>query len=365
MSKQRHGAITPCSPRHRPRGVSDRWPKREALRPDEKRSVVHKGPLNTETDALRHVRFAGRPAIAGSRPWQRGKLSSPPQAPAARACERPGEFVSWVFARAGLDAENYRGEPLARRLGACLRALRAGSEAQAREAMEQRPDLLGAAISSLLIGVTDFFRDPPVFDALATKVLPAFQPSPIRGLRVWSAGCSNGAELYSVAILLAKAGLLEGSFLLGSDCRPDAVEHARKAVYKTANLRRIEPAERRRHFEQAGGAWRPIERLRRHVHWKVADLGRGVEPGPWDLILWRNVAIYLRSHAAAAAWQGLAGALAPGGVLVVGKAERAPVELPLIAVRRCIYRAPGSILVRGPLPESTTPEGPRAPETCI
>ena len=82
---------------------------------------------------------------------------------------------------------------------------------------------------------------------------------------------------------------------------------------------------------------RPVESLRRHAHWKVADLCRNIEEGPWDIILWRNMAIYLAPDAAAAIWRGLAAALAPGGVLVVGKAERPPIELELAGVGRYIY----------------------------
>lgn len=289
-------------------------------------------------DALRHVRFAGRPISAARPPRRPPRLSSPAASVAAPTSELPGPFVSWVLHRAGLDAASYRGQPLERRVSACLRALRAHSEAEARQILEDRVDLLATAVDALLIGVTEFFRDGAVFEALGTEVL-AKRASRGRPLRVWSAGCSTGAELYSVAILLSEAGLLKGSFLLGSDCRHDAIERAKAALYNADDLRKVDPSDRPRHFEKAGSLWRPAEPLRRHVHWKVADLDRHVEPGPWDMILWRNMAIYLRAGAAASVWRRLESALAPGGVVVVGKAERPPAELRLICVRRCIYRA--------------------------
>lgn len=289
-------------------------------------------------DALRHVRFVGRPKIAATCFPVRIKPLSPAAtyAPAQRQ-ERPGEFISWVFECAGLAVDSYRGEPLQRRLSACLRALHAKTEAQARKMLEQRPDLMPTAIGALLIGVTEFFRDPPVFEALRTEVLPELA-SPGRPLRVWSAGCSNGAELYSLAILLAQAGLLEGSFLLGSDCRSDAIEQARAASYNSSELRNIRPSDLPIYFYEVGGFRQSIEPLRRHVHWKVADLTRGIEKGPWDLILWRNMSIYMKAGAAASVWRGLVSALSPEGLLIVGRAERPPAELPLIHVKRCIYR---------------------------
>ena len=283
------------------------------------------------SDPLQHIRFAGR------LPPKAALLRKHAGTVAAHPASQPDVFIAWVFERAGLTPANYRGEPLRRRLTTCLRALHARTEAHARQILEQQPDMLATAIRALIIGVTEFFRDAPVFATLRTEVLPGLPPRS-RPLRVWSAGCSNGAELYSLAILLAEADLLTGSFLLGTDCRHDAVEEARSARYTISQLRSVKPTERDRHFEKVEGGWRPAASLRRCVHWKVADLGKGVEQGPWDLILWRNVAIYLQPEAAETIWRGLASVLAPRGVLVVGKAERPPASLGLVSVRRCVYR---------------------------
>ena len=111
-----------------------------------------------------------------------------------------------------------------------------------------------------------------------------------------------------MAILLSEAGLLERSHLLGTDCRGDAIERARLGHYDAAMLKLVrcdagqvlQPAGAQ-HVAGAGVGvptrtrrGRPVEALRRQVHWKVADLLAGVEEGPWDIILWRNTAIYLR-----------------------------------------------------------------------
>lgn len=325
------------------------------------------GEFVSRTDALRHVRFAGRPTAAVPQPPRRAKSpSSLVRSASSRSSEQPGQFASWILQLAGLAVEGYRGEPLARRLTACLRALHVNTEEQARHILEQKPELLPTAINAMLIGVTGFFRDSPVFEILRTEVLPKLAALH-RPLRVWSAGCSSGEELYSVAILLARMGLLEDSFLLGTDCRHGAIEQAKQALYSSHDLRNIEPSPRQQYFEQADKLWRPIGPLRRQVHWKVSDLGRCVEKGPWDLILWRNMAIYLRPPTATAIWQGLASVLAPEGVLVVGKAEQPPVELPLICVRRCVYRAYSSSggPPPGPQQKPSKQRGRRAPETSV
>ena len=202
--------------------------------------------------------------------------------------------------------------------------------------LERRPVLLETAVSSLLIGVTEFFREPVVFDHLRAW-LAARGPGR-RALRIWSAGCSSGAELYSMGILLAEAGLLGQSFLLGSDCRGDALEAARRALYQPMALRQTPPALRAKYFEPVAGAYRPVAALRQQARWKQGDLLTGVEPGPWDIILWRNAAIYLRQPAAEAIWRRLAGQLAPQGCIVAGKAERPPAGIGLTLAQRSIYR---------------------------
>ena len=101
---------------------------------------------------------------------------------------------------------------------------------------------------------------------------------------------------------------MERSFLLGTDCRIEAVERACSALYDATAVRPLEPDVRHRYFEPVGNRWRPVELLRRQTCWKVADLAEQIEDGPWDIILWRNLAIYLTAKPAAAIWRQLTGA---------------------------------------------------------
>ena len=287
---------------------------------------------------LRHVYFEGKrtSGTVGNRKPGNHEPSAQPSAPVSdHTPEHPG--IAWILEQGGLDLSAYRREPLARRLPACLRAIKARSMDHAREILENRPELLPAAISSLLIGVTEFFRDPPVFEALRTRVLPGLtRPSP--PLRILSAACSTGAELCSVAILLAEAGILDRAFLLGTDCRTDAVERSRSGLYEPSALATVKTGIMDKYFEANGDYWSPVGALQRKMHWKVSDINHEVEDGPWDIILWRNTAIYLNPSAAEKVWRQLVTTLAPGGFLVTGKAERPPVGLNLVQTSRCIYR---------------------------
>lgn len=255
----------------------------------------------------------------------------------ARCASQPapacGLLAPYVLAQAGLDPLHYRAVPLERRIAACLRALGADSEAEAVAKIDAHPELHRVALDTLLIGVSEFFRDPPVFETLQDMVVPGlFRP------RVASIGCASGAELYSVAILLAEAALLDGAELLGTDCRASAIESARAGEFAPSELTHVGPARMARFFDKTPSGFRVARALRSRTTWNVGDVTQALAARPLDLVLCRNITIYLQHDAAERLVTTLVSALVPGGVLVVGKAERPPDALGLTPIARCVYR---------------------------
>jgi chemotaxis methyl-accepting protein methylase len=246
-------------------------------------------------------------------------------------------LLAWLLRQAGLNVRAYRPRALERRLAACLRQLGTPTRAAAREALAARPDLVGSALNAVLIGVTDFFRDSAVWDQFARESLPDLLASR-RALRVYSAGASTGNELYSVAMLLAEAGVLAGSDLCGVDCRPDAIGAARAGMFDEAALARVSPEWRERYFQPTWGGYQVRPSLRNALRWRVGDLFAFEELATWDVILFRNVAIYLEESHATRAWEYLCDQLSPGGVLMTGKAEKPPHYLPLRRVGPALYQ---------------------------
>jgi chemotaxis methyl-accepting protein methylase len=295
------------------------------------------------TDPLRHLDFTGVPRKTRWRRRHVGTLRLRQRASAPFAGTQTTEpinpFIAWVFNQAGLDAGRYRSAALHRRLGACLRALRASCVEDARAIVERDPARLKVALSALLLGVTQFFRDPAVFEDLR-RLMPGLAHCG-RGLRVWSAACSQGQELYSLAMTLLELDLLSGSELLGTDCRADAIAGAARGEYAQAEVEGLRPDLRDRCFvpvEGRPGFLRVAADVRRHTGWQTDDLLRGGRPGPWDLICWRNHAIYLEPAATESVWRRLVKELRPGGLLVTGRAERPNRLLPLRRIAGCIYR---------------------------
>ena len=246
-------------------------------------------------------------------------------------------FLRFLFKEAGLDLYQYRLRTLKRRINACLRTLHAGNFTDARRVVQQKPALLAAAVSTMVIGVTSFFRDATVWEQMRNEVISALFKGRY-GLAIWCLGCSDGNELYSLAVLLAEMKLLHRCHLLGTDCRVDAVKRARAGHFDAAAIKSVPQDFLSRYFIQEQAHWRVIPAIRDAIHWRRADVLTLHEPGIWDLILCRNMTMYLAPEASAVLFPRLEMSLRPGGVLVLGKAERPLAASHLSSVGPCIYR---------------------------
>ena len=296
----------------------------ELTRPNKYRHVVFTGPYGSTARLI---------DLAPPRTRSHGVSSAAND----RLTEEEHTFIYSLFACAGLDAHAYRSESLRRRLHACLRAVRASSILEARRALAANPVLVSVAINAMVIGVSSFFRDAAIYDEIAFNILPSLFRTH-GSARVWSVGCSDGQELYSVAILLAELGLLDGCYLLGTDCRSEAIQRARDGYYDATAIRHVPQAWVAKYFHRQTDRWRMVSALRTAVQWRTADVTRVQEPGVWDLILCRNMAMYLRPEASGRLWETFETALRPGGYLVLGKAERPVNARRLSPVGPCVYR---------------------------
>jgi len=293
-----------------------------------------------DTRELEHIRFSGWSAAALPRPSRSTAAEPPSQHLSPEVDPEPlHELLRVVLSASGLDPDHYRSASMIRRIPACLRALGVQTPEQALDRLRQRPELLACALDTLLIGVSEFFRDPGVVAALA-QWLPVIARQRDRHLRAWSAGCGGGAELYSLAILLDQAGLLAGSILLGTDCRATAIAEANRGVFHEREMGKVPAAVRDRYFRPQGEAFRVVLPAQGRITWEVRNALGERDEGEWDVILCRNVAIYLKRRSSDHLWTTLVSCLRPGGLLVVGDAER-PAIPDLTLLNRCIYRKSG------------------------
>jgi chemotaxis protein methyltransferase CheR len=204
------------------------------------------------------------------------------------------------------------------------RALGEDPMALARRAAAREPDAVAALVDHALVGETALWRHPAQLEAIGRFAARA--PGP---LSIWCAGCASGEEPYGVAMALLEAGRSgRGDRILGTDVSERALAAARAGLYGPRALRGLPDALARRWLDPAGAGGErrvgdPVRMLASFARHNVAadPLPAGA---PFDLVLCRNVLIYFEPSAATAALERLAGALRPGGALVLG-----PVELPL------------------------------------
>jgi chemotaxis protein methyltransferase CheR len=209
---------------------------------------------------------------------------------------------------------------LQERLAACLdRVARAAG--QTRDAYAASLAVDPGAFERLLDCVTvqesGFFRHPDQFAALAQEVLPTLEGPAV----VWSAGCANGQEAYSLAMELAASGRLDWQ-VLATDISAAAVARTRAGRYATAEVAGI-PLVHRRWLRPAGDRWEVDPGLRARVRVEQANLTGGfpAAPGHCQVVFCRNVLIYLSRSVAESFLSGLAGWLAPGGLVFLGYSE--------------------------------------------
>lgn len=191
---------------------------------------------------------------------------------------------------------------------------------------DARSPLAREVVEALLNHETSFYRDPAAFRLLVTDGLAAVAARrPERRLRLWSAGCATGQEAYSLALAAGRAGSPVAGWdvsILGTDFSHAAVEQAERGIYSHFEIQRGLPiGEMMANFEPEGEAWRARAELRARVTFRQHNLLDPPPPGRFDVILCRNVLLYFAPERRRAVLDGLAGAIAPDGLLMLGAGE--------------------------------------------
>jgi chemotaxis protein methyltransferase CheR len=248
--------------------------------------------------------------------------SSPSSAPAGASPDY-GRFCAGVKTLCGIELGHYRPAQMERRLRSF--AERAGHSDLDAYLARLRRDVTArdAFLDRMTINVSELFRNPERFAELERDHLPALAARSRAGaLKVWSAGCSYGAEPYSLAILLREMAPRAPHEVLATDIDRTVLARAREGRFSDQDLRSVTPARRARWFEETAEGPRAVAGLRGAIRFSHLDLLSDAYPGGCDLILCRNVVIYFNEDAKERLYAGFFRALRPGGILFVGSTER-------------------------------------------
>ena len=194
--------------------------------------------------------------------------------------------------------------------------------------MGKEPSLSQQVVEALLNNETYFFRDRAPFDLLSRYALPELlqRRAKNRRIRIWSAGCSTGQAVYSLAMLFAEDAENWRGWtidILGSDVSTQCVDRARIGTYSQFEVQRgLGINQMIQWFEETDDGWRAAEALRRPLRFQVHNiLEPPPHPGDFDIVLCRNVLLYLSPEKKALAFERLATSMAEDGWLMLGAGE--------------------------------------------
>jgi len=252
----------------------------------------------------------------------------------------------------GHDFKHYKRATVLRRIERRMQVTGQSDLSAYYQYLQNNPEETKALLGDMLIGVTNFFRDREAFEALERDVVPQLVSAAVSAhpekeeIRVWSAGCSTGEEAYSLAMLLNDQLQLDASAasmqLFATDIDERAISIGRAGLYPQAIVTDVPPSRLRHYFIKEDDHYRIRKEIREKVLFAKHSLLSDPPFSQIDLIVCRNLLIYLDREVQREILQMFHFALRPGGFLFLGSSESADACHELFAPvdkRNRIFRA--------------------------
>ena len=267
---------------------------------------------------------------------QGGRLQLPSEeAPAARAEPEPRvsdneqalrEILAFLKVRSGRDFSYYKRATVLRRIARRMRVNAVDDLPGYLSYLHLHPGEAAALLQDILISVTNFFRDPEEFEALAQHIPSLFEnKGPGDTLRIWVPACATGEEAYSLAILLHEhARTLEAPpaiQVFATDLDEQAIHTARRGLYPPTIAADVSPERLRRFFTQEAGGYCIRREIRDSVLFAMHDVLGDSPFSRVDLVSCRNLLIYLSREAQGRVLDVFHFALRAHGMLFLGNSE--------------------------------------------
>ncbi len=249
------------------------------------------------------------------------------------------EFCVFLRSLCGIDLTQYKRPQMERRLRSYYSTRGITKLTDSFEQLRRDPECLDALLDRITINVSQLWRNPEQWDLIEKRILPELAST--GQIRAWSAGCSYGAEAYTLATLCHLVAPRARTLVQGTDIDKRMVAKARIGEFTDEDARSAPRRQLEAGFDQIESGWRAKLAVRSLTRFDVGDLLK-VTPRPdsYDLILCRNTVIYFSEPIRDELHVRLAGGLRAGGYLVIGSTERVaqPGDLGLATTHPFIYR---------------------------
>lgn len=239
------------------------------------------------------------------------------------------KILKFIHQSKGLDLHSYRDKFIYRRLRLRMQTTKVLGADEYIGLLEKSPEEYALFLDALSINVTEFFRDPDVFEAFKKNVLARLiarkAASDFRSLRIWSSACASGEEAYSLAILV-KEELKDRHDLivkiLATDIDAQALETAQKAAYPLKELKKIHKDILKKYFTSTDNeTYCLTDEIKQMVKFQRHNIFYTPEFKNIDVIFCRNILIYLSREQMIELFKKFHQLLNPQGYLVLGKVE--------------------------------------------
>lgn len=241
------------------------------------------------------------------------------------------KILVMLRSKTGHDFAQYKHNTLCRRIERRMGIHQIDRTDEYLRFLQTNPQELELLFKELLIGVTSFFRDPAAWEQLQGEIIPALLESRPAGgtLRAWSVGCSTGEEAYSLAMVFKEAleqvrpAVHFKLQIFATDLDRDAIDKARQAVYPANIVADVSPERLRRFFVQEATGYRVGKEIREMVTFATHNIIMDPPFTRLDILICRNLLIYLRAEVQKKVLPLFHYSLNPGGIMFLGCAETA------------------------------------------
>jgi len=237
------------------------------------------------------------------------------------------DLLAFIRDSRGFDFTGYKRSSLGRRVRKRMTDVGMDDYVDYRDRLESSAEEFRHLFDTILINVTDFFRDADAWSFLQSDVVPELVASldPSEEIRVWSAGCSSGEEAYSLAIIFAEIlgaeAYLNRVKIYGTDVDEDALREARAGLYSSNALKGLPEDLRKNYFEPSGTQFAFRSDLRRRVIFGRHDITSDAPISRLNLLVCRNTMMYFNVETQSQIIERFHFALQEGSHLFLGKAE--------------------------------------------
>lgn len=229
-------------------------------------------------------------------------------------------FLQNLQRRKGLDLTGYKRPQMERRINSLMRSLQISDYDAYLDLMGKEQQHWRKFIDTLTINVSEFYRNPPQWEILKTKIIPELLKQ-TNSLKLWCAGCSTGEEPYTLAMVMMHNFPNVSASIIATDIDEEVLKKAANGIYSEragVNL----PKNYQKYFTLQGSNLFISDEVKRKVKFSRHNLLKDRFDKNYDMILCRNVVIYFTEESKSYLYRNFHSALKPGGVLFTGSTEQ-------------------------------------------